>query len=312
MRKKSLYDRAKQEFGTTDDPFEAGYLLPDGTFLDFSGKRDGGSGGERVMDHRQIEILFDFESEYRWDKVIAFMKGGAIRFMTIGLMEGDFAIGLGLVVAPTETQRRVVRALGRRKVIIDVYSASGNDKQFFEFENGRVDWDEVEAAFEDDHLKENPSVRIDDYNSRPHLSVQDQEVVRRAAIARGVKETSDNAFFITPEGTVISVLDTHELTARGILVAALGRQNVDYQMMASALELALEAGLIRVVLLDGGFAFATGTVPTASQWKVLSNLARRQGAAIFADMHRKNEVTGESWRDARFSTVRRMVEEVYS
>lgn len=41
-------------FGTTDDPREAGYILPDGTMLDFSGKTEGGPAGTRSYDHRDI------------------------------------------------------------------------------------------------------------------------------------------------------------------------------------------------------------------------------------------------------------------
>jgi len=42
-----------RELGTTTNPKEAGYIKPDGTFADFSGKRLGGSPGERAMDHRE-------------------------------------------------------------------------------------------------------------------------------------------------------------------------------------------------------------------------------------------------------------------
>jgi len=42
-----------EELGTTTNPKEAGYIKPEGTFADFSGKRIGGSPGERAMDHRE-------------------------------------------------------------------------------------------------------------------------------------------------------------------------------------------------------------------------------------------------------------------
>ena len=50
----NIAEVAKQEFGTTQDMREAGYLLADGTVLDFSGKRDGDPRGVRYMDHREI------------------------------------------------------------------------------------------------------------------------------------------------------------------------------------------------------------------------------------------------------------------
>lgn len=46
--------RAVQEFGTTESPRETGYILRDGTGLDFSGKKYGGPGYSREMDHREI------------------------------------------------------------------------------------------------------------------------------------------------------------------------------------------------------------------------------------------------------------------
>lgn len=42
-----------RELGTTTDPNEAGYIKPDGTLADLSGKREGGSPGTRSYDHRE-------------------------------------------------------------------------------------------------------------------------------------------------------------------------------------------------------------------------------------------------------------------
>jgi hypothetical protein len=49
-----LFETAKKIFGTTENSKEAGYILPDGTMLDFSGKSEGGTPGVRAFDHRQI------------------------------------------------------------------------------------------------------------------------------------------------------------------------------------------------------------------------------------------------------------------
>jgi hypothetical protein len=47
--------KAKKLFGTTEDPNEAGYILPSGEMLDFSGRNFGRvTGGDRGMDHRAI------------------------------------------------------------------------------------------------------------------------------------------------------------------------------------------------------------------------------------------------------------------
>lgn len=56
----TLVQDAIQEFGVTDDPFEAGYVLRDGRMLDFSGKRQGGTPGLRSYDHRDVGDMHAF------------------------------------------------------------------------------------------------------------------------------------------------------------------------------------------------------------------------------------------------------------
>jgi hypothetical protein len=48
---KALEKRVIAQFGTTENPNEAGYILSDGTMVDFSGKNQGGAGGKRELDH---------------------------------------------------------------------------------------------------------------------------------------------------------------------------------------------------------------------------------------------------------------------
>jgi SAM-dependent methyltransferase len=73
-----LWEWAKSVKGTTDDINEAGYILPDGTLLDFSGKRDGGPMGDRAEDHRQLGLPTE-EYITGTDLMLAFMEDGAIR-----------------------------------------------------------------------------------------------------------------------------------------------------------------------------------------------------------------------------------------
>ena len=52
------FNKAKETFGTTQDLLEAGYILPDGEMLDFSGRHEGADerdiAGQRYSDHREI------------------------------------------------------------------------------------------------------------------------------------------------------------------------------------------------------------------------------------------------------------------
>ena len=79
---------SKEEFGLTNDINEAGYIMRDGSMLDFSGKNEGGSPGQRAYDHRDVGRLGDTAgSEYGGaleyggtDGMIEFMNStGAIR-----------------------------------------------------------------------------------------------------------------------------------------------------------------------------------------------------------------------------------------
>lgn len=88
---------AKKEFGTTYNYAEAGYILSDGSMLDFSEKRNGGTPGMRSQDHREIASVFaddEVQGEYgdNTPYMNEFINEGNIRLMesqgvTIGQLE---------------------------------------------------------------------------------------------------------------------------------------------------------------------------------------------------------------------------------
>lgn len=65
---------AKEEYGTTDNVFLAGYINTDGSMLDFSGGYE-----SRFIDHSEIDVIFDDESGA--DAMYAYMSMGNIRLM---------------------------------------------------------------------------------------------------------------------------------------------------------------------------------------------------------------------------------------
>lgn len=73
---------AKEYFGTTNNIKETGYIMQDGSLLDFSGKRFGGPKNTRSMDHREISSAF-FEGEAANYEVgmDEFIDNGNIRYM---------------------------------------------------------------------------------------------------------------------------------------------------------------------------------------------------------------------------------------
>lgn len=102
-QREQLFADAKKEFGTTTDMREAGYLLPDGSMLDFSKKNNGGEPGRRGADHRDIARVINDRSygtmtEYLDD----FINEGAIRLIP---ESGAFSVAQ----QPTKEQKNILR-----------------------------------------------------------------------------------------------------------------------------------------------------------------------------------------------------------
>ena len=115
---------AEEHFGTTYKISEAGYLLTDGKLLDFSGKHEGGPGGYRSVDHRDITDALG--EDYGGDSY----SGGMIQFMG----EGNIRLspesgGINLSVKPNKAQLSTLDRFitnFRGEVILDIDDANGN------------------------------------------------------------------------------------------------------------------------------------------------------------------------------------------
>ena len=121
-------------FGRTYKWSETGYVLLNGERLDFSGRHEGGPGGYRTVDHR--DIIDALGEDYGGGDY----SGGMVRFM----QEGNIRIspesgGINLAVMPTKAQ---MDALGdfiskeRGEVILDIDDAQGNTISSTEFSRG--------------------------------------------------------------------------------------------------------------------------------------------------------------------------------
>lgn len=92
-----LEDKAIQEFGTTTNPYKAGYLMPSGKMLDLSEGQN-----RRTQDHRVVGVLFD-NIDYGRDG----MSAGMIQFMNQGnirLQPEGYGVDISNVVEPTNAQ----------------------------------------------------------------------------------------------------------------------------------------------------------------------------------------------------------------
>lgn len=136
-----IFDAAKVKFGTTNDIREAGYILPDGSMLDFSGRHqvEGDASflnGDRTVDHREIaDIAYDAEDNETGIKTDLgdFLDRGAIRI-------DSNAGAINLNVAPTKAQKdRLKRLIERNDGYVYIDFGKGWDTEHYaEYEAARA------------------------------------------------------------------------------------------------------------------------------------------------------------------------------
>ena len=121
-------------FGSTSSWNETGYITTDGKRLDFSGKHEGGPGGYRTVDHRDISDALGegYGGEDYSGAMVQFMAEGNIR---ISPESG----GINLSVMPTKAQMDTLSdfiSRQRGEVILDLDNAEGNTVSSTEYPRG--------------------------------------------------------------------------------------------------------------------------------------------------------------------------------
>mgnify|MGYP004656740127 CR=1 FL=1 len=132
--KKEHVKSAKEFFGKTYNWNETGYITTDGTKLDFSGRHDGGFGGYRAVDHRDIRdaLGLDYGGDDYSGAMVQFMGEGNIR---ISPESG----GINLSVMPTKAQLDTLSdfiSKNRGEVILDLDDTNGNTVSSTEYPKG--------------------------------------------------------------------------------------------------------------------------------------------------------------------------------
>lgn len=116
--------QAVKEFGYTPNFYDAGYIVPNGKMLNFSGEK-GKHFGMRGQDHRAIGIIY--ETSQGTDAMYRFMKDGNVR-----VMESSPGIDLSTVVEPTKEQYATIRKF------INEYESKGFFNVDLTDESGKV------------------------------------------------------------------------------------------------------------------------------------------------------------------------------
>ena len=119
-------------FGHTYKWAETGYILTDGSRLDFSGRHEGARGGSRTIDHRDIAQIAVYEEMTGNDAMIDFMKRGNIRI-------NPEANGINLSVRPTRAQENTLSdfiSRERGEITLDIDNENGDTVVSVEYPRG--------------------------------------------------------------------------------------------------------------------------------------------------------------------------------
>lgn len=187
--------QAAQKYKTTGDPTKAGYLMPDGTMLDFS---DGQN--RRVMDHREIQDVFGpvelGEGAPRERYMNQFIAEGNVRVMAE--MPG---VELSTETKPTRAQLDEIASmadtLGAQKGTfrIDLSRASGKQAEAREYQGrvrGREIVRDIEAYYRDGKLPEQSELNQYRY-SRKAMELDTERRRRRAADTENRRLARENS-----------------------------------------------------------------------------------------------------------------------
>lgn len=128
---------AIRHFGTTENFKIGGYIMRDGTILDFSESNVGSDGMDRYADHRYIShITIDPET----DEYISDIEEPDIwEFIDLGNIRINFPSGFDLAQPMTPAQRRVVRryiqtcARNSRNGFYVTIFKEGKTQKYFEY-----------------------------------------------------------------------------------------------------------------------------------------------------------------------------------
>ena len=184
-----IFSAAKSKFGVTRDLREGGFVLPDGSVLDFSGRHALSSPkgnidlrGRRTCDHNDIgDLMFDDNG----NKVEGIDDIDKYSFMNLGAVRIDYNEGLiSLVHEPTSKQLNVINAIWRYNqgcVTIDFFSPNGDINDSVDYDH--VKWTRLVADL-DKYFNEgiNPSASNNRYYEeisrlRPFVSLLSEEIV---------------------------------------------------------------------------------------------------------------------------------------
>lgn len=134
----TLIDNAKDTFGVTDDIREAGYVLPDGTMLEFSGRHwgldDSEARGQRQVDHIDISEADGIQNATGNEMYDFMAQTGAMR---VSMADGNSVASIAR--PPTAQQLAVLgRATNRKYLALSFNTPDGRIVSDTEFDSSSL------------------------------------------------------------------------------------------------------------------------------------------------------------------------------
>ena len=223
-------EQAARKYKTTDDVRKAGYLLPDGRMLDFSG-----GDTRRTVDHREVKDVFGPAELGRDAKPAQYMN----RFIAEGnvrVMAETPGVDMSAETPPTRQQLREIEkmadTLGAQKgaFSIDISSADGSQAAAREY-SGRVKGSEIvhdiEAFYKNGALPEHGELAQYRYSRKAgaETALTTEQRRRRSAeaesrrLARETTRMADQIELLKQEtrlsgGHLMDTKAVHEVAAR--------------------------------------------------------------------------------------------------
>lgn len=185
--------RAKEYFGTTDDPYKAGYMLADGTMLNF--RNEGNRLGwdqewyEEIGDHIDHHVIYEvYGDKYESDPLEAvdqFVSEGNIRLVFSEENTGENAIEVSSTTKPTAAQYDMIRQLAEqtflemKRLTVGYVGAKHYRKTYDEYSKGSTVVNDIKYYHANG--KQRDSVAQGDIRySRRTQSYTDREVLELA------------------------------------------------------------------------------------------------------------------------------------
>lgn len=231
-----LIEKAILHFGITKDAARAGFILPDGRFLDFSG----GQGRCRAIDHRQVSVLYnDLNGS---DALVAFMRA-------TGCIRVDYAsssISIDVSHEPTDKQYRNLGMFVHNDEAYLDFSDGLSTVQSYEFFDKEASPTHVVQTVRDLFKKKSSSATesINSFYDGKQQYDDDQEFALSICKEIG----ADVSIYVTPENTPDQIQELGQQLHDGVAPQVI-KQLADPLLSYRTIQIIGQASLARIDLL---------------------------------------------------------------